>query len=68
MERQDAAVWELARKLFRSEVSDRFWSSGLHAEHLQRDGYRVASEEEKQTYYDRALALLRDGNEPLNGR
>lgn len=58
MERGDAAVWELARKLFRSEETDRYWSSGLHAEHLKRDGYRVASEEEKQAYYDRALAIL----------
>lgn len=58
MTRSDASAWLLARKLFRAEEDDRFWSSGLHATHLQRDGYRVISDEEKARYYDRAVELL----------
>lgn len=59
MERSDVAVWLLARQLFRSEDSERFWSNGLHAEHLQRDGHRVISLQEKAAYYDRALEMMR---------
>ncbi|MFC3691444.1 hypothetical protein [Chenggangzhangella methanolivorans] len=59
MQRSDATVWELARKLFKAEEDDRFWSNGLHASQLQKDGYRVLSETEKAKYYDRALDLMR---------
>lgn len=64
MTRSDASAWMLARKLFRAEDDDRLWSSGLHAAHLQRDGYRVISDEEKERYYDRAIELLRARRPP----
>lgn len=59
MERLDASVWKMARRLFRSETTDHVWSNGLHAEQLQRDGHRVVSESEKALYYDRALDLMK---------
>lgn len=65
MESGDAEIWHLARPLFRSETGERFWSSGIHAQHLEQGGDRVVTLEENNIYYDRALNL-RSANEAVN--
>ena len=58
MNRCDVDAWLLARHLFRNETADRFWSNGIHAQHLVACGESIATDDEKAFYYDRAFALL----------